>query len=173
AQSIRGRVMVPLRFVAEGFGAWVDYKQRQITLTLAQENKKAVMATPPHPNSHLGKIHALIEYNYDLRPLPKREGVHYPHVELLLSKRYRQELLEQIGELGPVEHGWNARGLEGIRVERDHYDGGSKAWADVMVLYGPGEAERERLTFVKEATGWKLDGVKWDQKEEAEGEDSD
>lgn len=51
AQTIRGRVMVPLRFVAEAFGAWVDYKQRQITLTIAQEKKKAVMATPHTPRA--------------------------------------------------------------------------------------------------------------------------
>jgi len=159
AQSIRGRVMVPLRFIAEGFGAWVDYKQRQITLTIAQENKQAVMVTPPDPRSHEGKMQTVLEQYYGLAPLPKPAGVQYPHVQLLLSKRYRQELEKAAGGAGLVEESWGGRGVKGIRVEKDYYDGRLTGWADLVVLYGDDKAERERLAFVKEATGWKVDGV--------------
>lgn len=82
-------------------------------------------------------------------------------------------MLAEIGEIGPVESGWGARGWEGIRVERDHYDGRITGWADVVVWHGGDEVSRMRLSFVKEATGWKVDNEEWEEEEPTEEEPSD
>jgi hypothetical protein len=47
---------VPLRFVAESFGVWVDADGRSVTLRMPQFNLEAEMAVPPAENSHLAKI---------------------------------------------------------------------------------------------------------------------
>ncbi len=57
---IEGRTFVPLRFVAESFGVWVDAKGRTVTLQMPQYNLKADMAIPPAEGSHESKIWGII-----------------------------------------------------------------------------------------------------------------
>ncbi len=57
---IEGRTFVPLRFVAESFGVWVDAKGRTVTLQMPQYNLKAEMAIPPAGGSHESKIWGII-----------------------------------------------------------------------------------------------------------------
>ncbi len=66
--TIGGRTFVPLRFVAESFGVWVDVEGRVITLKVPQERLEAKMAIAPHPESHLGKIWKVVLAHYDPHP---------------------------------------------------------------------------------------------------------
>ena len=64
--EVGGRTFVPLRFVAESFGVWVDAEGRSVTLQMPQFNLKAKMAVPPAENSHLAKIWIQIARWYGL-----------------------------------------------------------------------------------------------------------
>ncbi len=65
-KTIAGRPFVPLRFVAESFGVWVDVEGRVITLKFPQEKLEAKMAIAPHPQSHLGKMWKVVSSYYGL-----------------------------------------------------------------------------------------------------------
>ena len=82
-KTIAGRTFVPLRFVAESFGVWVDADEhRVIYLRLPQENLNADMAIAPHPDSHLGKIWKVILAHYDPHPGGKVLGIRVRHNEV-------------------------------------------------------------------------------------------
>ncbi|MGD8239471.1 MAG: copper amine oxidase N-terminal domain-containing protein [Armatimonadota bacterium] len=156
---VRGHTMVPLRFVAEGFGAWVDFSGRQIQLSMLQENQVAVIATPPHPQSHLGKMHAVLSRHLGLIPPPKGdEGL--LQCFNTLSRRHAQALTAEGATPEAVEQSLRARKIAGARVERDHYDGKIQGWLDVLLLSTQGKVQRRRAVFVREADGWKVDDVR-------------
>jgi len=156
---VQGHAMVPVRFVAEGFGAWVESSGRQIKLSLLQENQVVVMATPPHPKSHLGKIQTVLSKYLNLVPPPKAAEAPLPHFSLL-SRRHKERLTA--GDIPPetVEQTLRGRSIAGVRVERDHYDGALQGWLDVALLDKEGKVTSRRVTFVREADGWKVDDEK-------------
>ncbi|MFQ5808907.1 MAG: copper amine oxidase N-terminal domain-containing protein [Armatimonadota bacterium] len=156
---VRGHTMVPLRFVAEGFGAWVDSSGRQIQLSMLQENQVVVIATPPHPQSHLGKMYAVLSRYLGLIPPPKGEEAALYRFNTL-SRRYAQALTADGAAPESVEQSLRARKIAGARVERDYYDGKIQGWLDVVLLGAHGKVERRRVTFVKEADGWRVDDVR-------------
>lgn len=154
-QVIAGRTFVPLRFVAESFGVWVKAKGRQMILSLPQEELEAVLAIPPHPQAHLGKIWRVVERWYDVVP-PEGDSDH-PHWDLHSQER-QNELLKELGAQAPsvIEAHWGARGVNGIRI----LDGrvaprAEDGWVEVLVHDGDG-AVKERLEFVREPAGWRV-----------------
>jgi hypothetical protein len=156
---VRGNVMVPLRFVAEGFGAWVDFSDRQIKLSMHQEGQSVVIATPPHPQSHIGKMCDVLSRYLGLIPPPK--GAEAPlYCFDTLSRRYKEQLAAGGTTPEAVEQSLRARKLVGARVERDHYDGRIQGWLDVVLLDSAGTVTQQRVMFVKEADGWKVDDVR-------------
>ncbi len=162
-QLIYGRCFVPLRFVAESFGVWVEAEGRRMKLSLPQEGIEAVMAIPPHPQAHLGKIWRVIERWYDMLP-PEETGAveEFPHWRLYSQER--QAAI--IGELGPnapaiVEAHWGARAVRGIRVLDGQVEpGAERGWAEVMVGYRDGTLEVQHFEFVRERSGWKVADVR-------------
>ena len=158
-QLIQGRAFVPLRFVAESFGVWVDAEGRQMRLSLPQEERVAVMAVPPHPQAHLGKIWRVIERWYDLLP-PEEETPNggLAHWNLYAQER-QQEIIGEIGADAPgiVEAHWGGRQVMGIRVLDGRVSPGAETgWAEVLVGYGDGEKQVERFDLIREPTGWKV-----------------
>ncbi len=158
APQIRnGRTFVPLRFVAESFGVWVQPEGREITLSLPQESLKATMAIPPHPQSLLGKLWRLAEQYYGL--IPAGDGSsETPHWDLYCQQR-QQELLGEFGDEAPalLEADWEKRAVEGIRirdgrVDRDENNG----WLLVRVAYADAERRNEHFACVLELAGWRM-----------------
>jgi len=72
---IEGRTFVPLRFVAESFGVWVDARGRTVTLQMPQYNLKADMAIPPAEGSHQAKIWKVVSDWYMTQPSPRVDGM--------------------------------------------------------------------------------------------------
>lgn len=155
---VRGHLMVPLRFVAEGFGAWVDFSGRQIKLSVPQEQQAVVIATPPHPQSHIGKMYAVLSRYLDLAPPPKAAEAPLYHFNLL-SRRYKNQLAANGRTPEAAEQSLRERNIAGARVERDHYDGTLRGWLDVVMLSKSNTVTHRRVSFVKEADGWKVDDV--------------
>lgn len=162
-QLIHGRCFVPLRFVAESFGVWVEAQGRRMKLSLPQEGIEAVMAIPPHPQSHLGKIWRVIERWYDVLPPDViGEPEDRPHWRLY-SKERQAELIEELGPDAPriVEAHWGERGVRGIRVLDGRVEPGAlTGWAEVRVGYADGALEVQHFDFVREPTGWKVNDVR-------------
>jgi len=185
-QLINRRAFVPLRFVAESFGVWVDPMGQEMLLRLPQENIEALMAIPPHPQTLQGKMWRVIEKWYDVLPTeeeaPPAEE-HSPaadgdaaavaplepdacnslcHWELFSEER-KQEIVNEVGQGAPtiVEAHWGGRGpVRGIRILQYRLDaGGMSGWALVMVGYPDGTSETERFDFVREPVGWKVRDV--------------
>ncbi len=161
-QLINGRCFVPLRFVAESFGVWVEAEGRQMKLSLPQENRMALLAIPPHPQTHLGKIWRVIERWYDVLP----PGEQQPPPELphwsLYSQARQDALVEEIGDEAPsiTEERWGGREVEGIRVLDGRVGPGAETgWADVMVGWADESTEVNHFEFVREPRGWRVDGV--------------
>lgn len=157
-QTIEGRTFVPLRFVAESFGVWVEAKGPQMILSIPQENRSAVMAIPPHPQAHLGKMWRVVQLWYDLIPTPEDDL--YPHWNLY-CKALQEEMLAQVGAQAPatVEAQWGARAVEGIRTLDGRVSPGAEdGWVEVLVQYADG-AETETLEFVREPAGWRVQNV--------------
>lgn len=179
-QLINGRAFVPLRFVAEAFGVWVDPQGSQMLLRLPQEEREAVMAIPPHPQTLQGKIWRLIEKWYGF---PSEEEMVAPSVvavggdeaaveaapasdrrnELehwnLFSELRKEELINEVGEDAPtiIEAHWGGREVKGIRVLQYKVDaGGMTGWARVLVGYPDGTTEGEYFDLVREPDGWKV-----------------
>jgi hypothetical protein len=156
---VDGTLMVPLRFVADAFGAWVTAKpDRQIELAIPQDNKAAVMAVPPSPQSHLGKMYRVMSYYFELLPVPDYTPEDLSHFNIL-SKRRQQELTAGGAKPIEIEKTWGAHKIAGIRVIKDHYDGAMEGWAEVLIKTQDGKVEHKRVRFVREATGWKVDRV--------------
>lgn len=174
-QLINGRCFVPLRFVAESFGVWVDPHGSQMLLQLPQENREAVMAIPPHPQALQGKIWRLIEQWYDVLPEEQApgeggEGAPSPAVQdhgrvhwNLFCEERKQEVIEEVGADAPsvVEAHWGGREVSGIRIlEYKVAPGGMTGWAEVMVGYPDGSTEVEHFDLTREPDGWKVRDVK-------------
>ncbi len=158
-QLIHGRCFVPLRFVAESFGVWVEAEGRQMRLSLPQEERVAMMAIPPHPQAHLGKMWRVIErwYGMVLADAQVDEG-RLPHWNLYSQEKQR-ELFAEVGEDAPtiVEAHWGGRAIDGIRILDSRVGPGAESgWAEVMVGYADGETEVQHFDFVREPTGWKV-----------------
>lgn len=181
-QLINGRAFVPLRFVAESFGVWVDPQGSQMLLRLPQEEREAVMAIPPHPQTLQGKIWRLIEKWYGV--LPEAEVVPQPSAQQvsaggeeateappapergdqlehwnLFSEERKQELINEVGEDAPsiIEAHWGGREVKGIRILQYKVNaGGMNGWARVMVGYPDGTTEIEYFDLVREPDGWKV-----------------
>ncbi|MFQ6098563.1 MAG: copper amine oxidase N-terminal domain-containing protein [Armatimonadota bacterium] len=155
---VDGTVMVPLRFVGDAFGAWVTSKPgRQIELALPQEKKSALIAMPPSPQSHLGKMYRVMSYYFGLRKFPdyKPEDLRYFN---LLSKRWQEQLTAEGAKPIDVEKAWpGRRKVAGLRVVKDHFDGSIEGWAETLIKYADGAVEHKRVRFVREPTGWKVD----------------
>lgn len=189
-QLINGRCFVPLRFVAESFGVWVDPQGSQMLLRMPQENREAAMAIPPHPQTLQGKIWRLIEKWYGLlqenEPVQEEvidqpaegeqaspEGAEaadeiaqqdeeLPHWNLFSEER-KQELIEEVGEDAPtiIESHWGGRVVKGIRILQYRVGaGGMEGWARVMVGYPDGTTEVEHFDMVREPDGWKVRDVR-------------
>ncbi len=171
-QLLNGRCFVPLRFVAESFGVWVEPQGSQMLLRLPQENIEALMAIPPHPQTLQGKIWRLIEKWYGVLPADEPEVgaetasataeanalVHWN----LLSQQSKQEIIDDVGDdaLTVVEAHWGGREVKGIRILQYGLDaGGVSGWARVMVGYPDGTTETERFNLVREPEGWKVRDV--------------
>jgi len=58
-QVIDNETFVPLRFIAEAVGTWVEPVGRQIRLRKPDEGWECLLAIPPHPKSLEGKLAAL------------------------------------------------------------------------------------------------------------------
>ena len=58
-QKIDGEVYLPLRFIAEAVGVWVDAMDHKIRLKKPDLNWECWLAIPPHPKSLEGKMVAL------------------------------------------------------------------------------------------------------------------
>ncbi len=165
-QLIKGRCFVPLRFVAESFGVWVDTQGSQMVLKLPQENIEAVMAIPPHPQTHQGKIWHVIERWYGVLPreeMPAGQQHEAAAPALprwsLFAEQKQEELIAEIGPDAPtiVESHWGGREVKGIRVLRYRVSPGAETgWAEVLAGYADGETEVHRFDFVREADGWKI-----------------
>ncbi|MEA3400263.1 MAG: copper amine oxidase N-terminal domain-containing protein [Armatimonadota bacterium] len=162
-QLIHGRCFVPLRFVAESFGVWVEAEGSQMRLSLPQENIEALMAVPPHPQTHQGKIWRVIERWYGVLPPDEETGERAGPVHWrLLSEAKQEALLSEMGEDAPsiVEARWSGREVDGIRVLHYHVGPGDETgWVQVKVGYAGGEGEIHRFDFVREPDGWKVDEV--------------
>ncbi len=182
-QLINGRCFVPLRFVAESFGVWVDSRGSQMLLQLPQENREAVMAIPPHPETLQGKIWRLIEKWYGVLPEdecpPSAEasgesqsgpmGDELEHWNLF-SEEYKQEVIDDVGQDAPtiVEAHWGGREVDGIRIlEYKVEPGGMTGWAQVMVGYPDGTTEAQRFDLVREPDGWKVRDFRSESREDA------
>ena len=134
-QLISDRFFVPLRFVAESFGVWVEAHGRQMKLSVPQDDIEAFMAIPPHPESLLGKMWAVAVRYYDLVGVNDLEAGH-------------------------VEAHWGAREVVGIRVlDSRVLSSEGTGWMHVRVVYGSGEAVTDTLAFVLEPSGWRIDDV--------------
>jgi len=160
-QLLSERLFVPLRFVAESFGVWVEAQGRQMKLSLPQEGIEAVMAIPPHPQSLLGKMWVVAGKYYGLI---EAAGSATPHWDLF-SKDKQHAIIADVGADAPtiVETHWGGREVIGIRVLDSQVDSGARSgWMQVRVLYGGGEAATERLDFVLEPAGWRISNVQTD-----------
>jgi len=162
-QLIHDRCFVPLRFVAESFGVWVEAEGRRMKLSLPQEAIEAVMAVPPHPQAHLGKIWRVIERWYDVLP-PDAIGTpeQLPHWRLYSQER-QAAIIAETGSDAPtiVEAHWGGRAVRGIRVLDGQVEpGAERGWAEVKVGYGDGTLEVQHFDFVREPTGWKVNAVR-------------
>lgn len=162
-QLIYGRCFVPLRFVAESFGVWVEAEGRRMKLSLPQEGIEAVMAVPPHPQAHLGKIWRVIERWYDVLP-PEEVGASEELAHWRLYSQERQAAI--ISEIGPdaptiVEAHWGGRGVRGIRVLDGQVEpGAERGWVEVKVGYDDGTLEVQHFDLVREPIGWKVNAVR-------------
>lgn len=181
-QLINGRAFVPLRFVAESFGVWVDPQGSQMLLRMPQEEREAVMAIPPHPQTLQGKIWRLIEKWYGVVPeeeitaatsaltdaggqgdqsgeaVGQNTSDALEHWNLFCEERKR-ELISDIGEDAPtiIEAHWGGREVRGIRIlQYSVTAGGMNGWARVMVGYPDGTTEIEYFDLVREPDGWKV-----------------
>ena len=174
-QLINGRAFVPLRFVAESFGVWVDPQGSQMLLRLPQEEREAVMAIPPHPQTLQGKIWRLIEKWYGVLPedetpqeaaaeanpdaTEEEDGLEHWN---LFSEERQQEIIDDVGPDAPtiVEAHWGGREVKGIRIlQYKLTDGGMSGWARVLVGYPDGTTETEYFDLVREPDGWKVRDV--------------
>ncbi len=159
-QTIYGRCFVPLRFVAEAFGVWVEAEGRRMKLSLPQEGVEAVMAIPPHPQAHLGKIWRVLERWYDVLPLEEQDDPGpLPHWNLY-SPDEQQEIISQVGPDAPamMEKHWGGREVRGIRIIDGQVEpGATTGWAEVIVAYLNGTTRTHRFRFVRLAEGWKVD----------------
>ena len=180
-QLINGRCFVPLRFVAESFGVWVDPQGSQMLLRLPQEEREAVMAIPPHPQALQGKIWRLIEKWYGVLPEDESQeaapgpstadddaaagDTPAPHEsdELehwnLFSEERKQELIDETGEDVPwiIEAQWGGRKVKGIRILQYKVTaGGMEGWARVMVGYPDGTTQTDYFDLLREPDGWKV-----------------
>ena len=156
-QVVNDRTLVPLRFVAESYGAWVEADGRQVTLRVPQENLAVRMAVAPDPGSHEEKIWRLLARWYDLPGAPS-EGAALPHWRLY-SRERQAELLATAGAETPqlLEAHWGARGVQGIRVLTDAADPeAGAASAQVLVRYADGGVYQDDFSFVLESDGWKV-----------------
>jgi hypothetical protein len=181
-QLIDGRAFVPLRFVAESFGVWVDPQGSQMLLRLPQEEREAVMAIPPHPQALQGKIWRLIEKWYGVLPesdcpeqpaapelaalddeVPPAASLRQQRDELphwnLFSEERKAELIEEIGRDAPtiIEAHWGGREVKGIRILQYKVEaGGMTGWARVLVGFPDGTTETAYFDLVREPDGWKV-----------------
>ncbi len=157
-QTIEGRTFVPLRFVAESFGVWVQAKGPQMVLSIPQENRSAVMAIPPDPRAHLGKIWHVVQLWYGLIPSPKEDP--YPHWHLYSTARQREVRLTSGAQAAAAtEAQWDARTVGGIRIlDGRVLPGAEEGWVEVMVKYEDG-VETQRLEFVRQPAGWRVEEV--------------
>ncbi len=160
-QLLSDRLFVPLRFVAESFGVWVEAQGRQMKLSLPQEEIEAVMAIPPHPQSLLGKMWAVAVRYYDLVEVPEVTST-TPHWDLYSPAR-QEEIAQDVGSDAPsiVEAHWGGRGVAGIRVLDSHLSvAEGVGWMHVRVVYSGGEAGTDEIDCVLEPAGWRIDIVK-------------
>ena len=157
-QTIEGRTFVPLRFVAESFGVWVEAKGPQMILSIPQENRSAVMAIPPHPQAHLGKMWRIVQLWYGL--IPTQEEDPYPHWHLYSTARQRELRLEfDLEAPTTIEEQWRGRTVEGIRVLDGRVSPGvADGWVEVLVKYADG-VETEMLELVRQPAGWRMQNV--------------
>lgn len=160
---IHGRAFVPLRFVAESFGVWVEAEGRQMKLSVPQEEIEAVMAIPPHPQAHLGKMWRVIERWYDVLPKEEIEEPRgaYPHWQLF-SEGKREELVTEVGPdaRSIVEQHWGGHEIEGIRILDGRVSPGAETgWAVVKAGHADGTTQVDRFDFVRAPTGWKVHEV--------------
>lgn len=152
-----GRIFVPLRFVAESFGVWVQPEGREIELSLPQESLKTAMAIPPHPQSLLGKLWHLAEQYYGLAPVGDGSS-ETPNWDLYCEQR-QEELLAEFGEEASalLEAHCQERVVEGIRIRDGRVDGDEKnGWLLVRVAYADGEKRNEHFACVLESAGWRM-----------------
>jgi len=156
---VDGRVMVPLRFCAEAFGVWVKAEGRQIELSLPQLERTAVMAIPPAPQSLLGKMWRVASVHYGL-VAPPDSGTKTPHFDLYSAAK-QQALTRELGQdaAQKVEQQAQARGVAGLRIEQDFLAEDQKHGRLVARLRAGRETRREKLSFVLEPDGWKVDQV--------------
>lgn len=156
--AIAGRTFVPLRFVAEAFGVWVESQGRTVTLRKPQENLEAVMAIPPAEGSHLAKIWLQIARFYDLQDVEQMSGP-LPHWSLY-SDAQKARIVADVGSDAPtvVEAHWGGRGVKGIRIISNELDlNAGKAQLDVLVKWEDDEVSVQRFGMVLQRTGWRVD----------------
>lgn len=158
-QLISERLFVPLRFVAESFGVWVEAQGRQMKLSLPQENIEALMAIPPHPQSLLGKMWVVAGKYYTLI---EATGSATPHWDLY-SRAKQHAIIADVGGDAPtiVEAHWGGREVLGIRVLDSQVDSEARTgWLQLRVVYGGGEAATEHVDCVLEPAGWRINDVR-------------
>ncbi len=161
-QLINGRAFVPLRFVAESFGVWVESDGRKMRLSLPQEGRETVLAIPPHPDAHLGKIWRVIERWYDLLPPDEEAEVTSPAYFDLFCEEKQQQLKDELGEdaFRVIQRRQRQRPVSGIRILDGHVKaGGETGWAEVIVGYADGEMEMHHFEFAREPGGWRISGL--------------
>lgn len=156
--AIAGRTFVPLRFVAEAFGVWVESQGRTVTLQKPQEKLHAVMAIPPAEGSHLAKIWTQIARFYDLPDVTQMPGA-LPHWDLY-SDAQKARIIAEVGSDAPtvVEAHWGGRGVKGIRIISNELDvSAGKAQLDVLVKWEDDEVSVQRFGMLLQRTGWRVD----------------
>ncbi|HCU36759.1 MAG TPA: hypothetical protein DGT21_15315 [Armatimonadetes bacterium] len=156
--AVAGRTFVPLRFVAEAFGVWVESQGRTVTLQKPQEKLHAVMAIPPAEGSHLAKIWLQIARFYDLADVEQMAGA-LPHWNLY-SDAQKARIIAEVGSDAPtvVEAHWGGRGVGGIRIISNELDlNAGRAQLDVLVKWEGDEVSVERFGMALQRTGWRVD----------------
>jgi len=157
-EIINRRTFVPLRFVAESFGVWVDAEGHIVNLRVPQYELEAQMAIPPDPGSHEYKIWQVVGRWYNLPGTQAKPEAELPHWNLYSEER-QVELTAEVGPTAPtlIEAHWGGREVKGIRILSSAADPEAGAAAvRIVVKYADSGVNREDFSLVLQPNGWKV-----------------